>query len=523
MSPTSNEMKAISFSEEEIQALFGCEAAEDEDPERLQEYYFKRHIYAQVTADVPLRVLVAHKGIGKSALFNIAIAEDEDSGRIPVLVRPDDVADIDLDADEFLGLIKKWKDGLLKKILSKLVDAYLPESISIGDEKISAKNFFKIVEKIFGNFLQKQLGGLDEAKSTAINLLLKNKSVVVYIDDLDRGWSGRPKDIQRISALLNALRDISNECRGIKFRVALRSDVYFLVRTADESTDKIEGSVVWYTWSNHEVLAMLVKRIETFFERTVDDERLLMMPQIQLERYLDPIFAPRFQGAGKWENAPIRRVLMTLIRKRPRDLVKLCTLAARETRKRNGTRIETADLKAIFEIYSHGRLQDTVNEYRSELPDIERLLLGMRPTKHTATTEEAYVYSMDSLLKKINDILEQGQIKSHTGAPQSAQDLARFLYKVNFLTARKRLASGDIQRKYFEENRYLAGGFRDFGYQWEVHPAYRWALEPESIQTVFQFLELSTEAATPDDDSTREESSSSQRRSPENIILRKKG
>lgn len=128
--PPLSPVKSVSFSEEEIQALFGSEAAEDEDPERLQTYYFKRHIYAQATADVPLRVLVAHKGIGKSALFNIAISEDKTSGRIPVLVRPDDISDIDLDSDEFLGLIKKWKDGLLKKILSKLVDTYLPESVS---------------------------------------------------------------------------------------------------------------------------------------------------------------------------------------------------------------------------------------------------------------------------------------------------------------------------------------------------------------------------------------------------------
>ena len=35
----------LTFSELEIQKLFGHEAAEDEDPKRLREYYFKGNIY----------------------------------------------------------------------------------------------------------------------------------------------------------------------------------------------------------------------------------------------------------------------------------------------------------------------------------------------------------------------------------------------------------------------------------------------------------------------------------------------
>lgn len=101
--------------------------------------------------------------------------------------------------------------------------------------------------------------------------------LTIYIDDLDRGWQGRREDITRISALLNAVRDLSNENRNVFFKIALRSDVYYLVRTSDESTDKIEGSVVWHKWSNHEIFVLLVKRIETYFGRSVDESRLLEM------------------------------------------------------------------------------------------------------------------------------------------------------------------------------------------------------------------------------------------------------
>ena len=54
----------MDFEEYELQRLFGHEAAEDEDPERLREYYFKGKTYSQVVNDLPLRIVVGHKGVG---------------------------------------------------------------------------------------------------------------------------------------------------------------------------------------------------------------------------------------------------------------------------------------------------------------------------------------------------------------------------------------------------------------------------------------------------------------------------
>ncbi len=67
--------KHLTFDPVEIQRLFGHEAADDETPERLKEYYVKNITYKEVTAPLPIRILVGHKGIGKSALFTIAILE----------------------------------------------------------------------------------------------------------------------------------------------------------------------------------------------------------------------------------------------------------------------------------------------------------------------------------------------------------------------------------------------------------------------------------------------------------------
>lgn len=82
----------MKFEEQVIQGLFGHEAAEDEDLKRLKEYYFKGDSYKQVRAERSVRILVGHKGIGKSALFQVAIAEDKDFNQLAVLVQPNDIS-----------------------------------------------------------------------------------------------------------------------------------------------------------------------------------------------------------------------------------------------------------------------------------------------------------------------------------------------------------------------------------------------------------------------------------------------
>ena len=475
------------FNDATIYGLFGSEAAEDENPARLKQYFFKSDVYKSIRAPLPLKIVVGHKGIGKSAMISVAIQEDQEEGMLPVLIKPNDIADLQLESDNFIKLINHWKNGLTEIIARKALQ-------NLGQE--DEGNLEKL-KKYGGRTVQFLIDSVkplrDRVDLTAtqkilIDKLVESSSINVYLDDLDRGWEGKKSDITRISALLNAVRDISNENRSIRFKVALRSDVYFLVRTSDESTDKIEGAVTWHSWTNHEILALLVKRVETFLDRESSEIVLASLQQAQLAKRLDKIMTPTFHGKGKWSNIPVHRMLMSLIRKRPRDLVKLCTLAAKQTQIRKGDVIDSSDFQKIFEEYSQGRVQDTINEYRSELPDIERLVMGMKPVRKAKESKFLYIYSTDQLIKKLKNITEQGQFKFRNNTVATEKQLAQFLYKINFLTARKELSNGFVQRRYFEENRYLSSEFADFGYDWEVHPAYRWALQPSDLMSVFEEL-----------------------------------
>ncbi len=484
--------KNLVFNDETIQSLFGFEDAESEPIERLREYFFKKDTFNRVVSELPVRILVGHKGTGKSALFKVAIAEEKEKGNLPILIKPDDIAELGKSDENFLLRIRQWKYGL-----TKIIGAKVFNELGLRDDGVINKltQFgVKIISFISETAIAfKENIDLDPIQQRTLENFLRSRKIIVYLDDLDRGWEGRKDDINRISALLNAIRDMANDNPGLLFKVSLRSDVYYLVRTSDESTDKIEGSVVWYKWTNYEILVLLIKRILTYFGEAADEDILMKTPQKHLVYNLEKVFEPKFYGKGKWEEVAIHRILMSLTRKRPRDLVKLCSLAAQQAFASSSNLIRSAHFQAIFEEYSQGRIQDTINEYKTELPQIEKLIFGMKPSRKERYASDGYIYTTSELQNKINKIKEQNNFTFTNGRPANAKDLSQFLYKINFLTARKILEDGTIDRKYFEENRYISSVFVDFGYDWEVHPAFRWALQPDNIDDIFYSVTLNSD------------------------------
>lgn len=473
--------KKLTFSDEEIAELFGHEAAEDEKLERLMEYYFKSTVYEQISADLPLRIVVGHKGIGKSAVFQVMRREFDKAGILTIILTPDDILDLNEQETDILKLIRVWKEKLAAIITYKVLDKF-------GNNVTPVNNLTGSIINTITNYLENKGFKIKSEMKSALKHFTKNQKIVIFIDDLDRGWEGKKSDINKISAMLNAIRDISRDNPTINFKISLRTDVYYLYRTNDESTDKVEGSVVWMTWDNFSILALLSKRIVTFFSGKVSENELLNATQHDLaSNILKYVFSEKFNGRGGWKEIPTYRLLMSLIRKRPRDLIKLCWLAAREANKKGNIKIGTEEFNRIFETYSHGRLQDTINEFKSELKDIDKLLLNMKPTRNEKTAGEAYRFTTGKLLDKVNNIMNNHSFHFANGREATARDLCAFMYKINFLTARKD-SKDRIERKYFEENNFLANNFADFGFDWEIHPAYRWALQPDNILSIMDTL-----------------------------------
>ena len=471
--------------------MFADLAEKNKKKERFSSYFIKTDVYEKIHNYLPIRILVAHKGIGKSAVFRMSYLENLNNNVLSIWVKPDDILGMaNAEAiNDSLELIRQWKSGLEELLVEKVISSFNISSDSDIINKIS-RNGLKLTERI-GMIVKKvqDVVNVDEIKKSVADQYLKNHKIVVYIDDLDRAWNGSKENIYRISALLNAVRDMCNETNELCFRISLRSDVYYLVRTAEESTDKIDGNVLWLKWTEHELLALLVKRVQSYFGNDISEKVLLGMTQGEMAKYLDDIMSDTFEGAGKWNNRPIRYIFLSLIRRRPRDLINLCTLAARNANANSRNLIVTEDWEEVFEQYSSSRLQDTINEHKYELPDIERLLLGMKPSHGMKKTDKPFVYDKERLVRKIEGIMQKGKFYFANNKECTAEELIAFMYKINFLNARKDLPGGFIDRKYFEDNKYITSNSVDFGYDWEVHPAFRWALFPET-RDIFLYTDI---------------------------------
>lgn len=483
----------ITFTEDQITGLFGELAAEDEEKVRFKNSFFKSTTYEKIHNDRPLRILVAHKGVGKSALFRMSYEENLEHNVLSLWIRPNDIADLcQVDEDKNpLSLIEKWKSGLNSRIVELVMQQFHIET-DYPLANAAIEKGMKLIDKITA--IVKGIDGkvdIDKSKKLIAKKYISNHKIVIYIDDLDRAWKGTNNNIKRIAALLNAVRDLTNESPSLQFRISLRSDVYFLVRTADESTDKIEGNVIWLTWTEHELLVFLAKRVQSYLGNPISETTLLKKPQFEIVKYLYPIMDSHFMGEGKWNNRPIHYILLSLTRRRPRDLINLCTQAAREASNNRNKTIKTTDWECVFSRYSQNRLQDTINEHRYELPEIRRLLLGMKPSHEQKKLSGSHKYPEEQIIKKISGIMQSGKFVFSDGRIASAKELLTFMYKINFLVARKDLRDGYIDRKYFEDNNYLSTECVEFGYEWEVHPAFRWALYPEA-RNIFSTIDLPT-------------------------------
>lgn len=477
------------FSDETIYDIFGNEDAENERPDRLKEYFFRNKAYESLKSDLPIRVLVGHKGVGKSALLKICHLEDLDDGFLSLWVRPDDVfGSVSSAADSFLKLIENWKIGLCTLIARKALEHVTDFGSTPHIEEVRGGSRHLLA------VLGREMAQVEKSASDQVRFAIKKfrekQRIRIYLDDLDRGWQARREDIANISALLNAVRDMAGEESKIQFRIGLRTDVYHLVRTSDESTDKIESNLIWLTWTNHEILTAMAKRVATYFGESVDENSLVQMPQREIAYKLNRVIAPKFEGRGKWENEDTYRILMTLVRKRPRDLIKIFYNSAKEAKKDGAQIIGSAHLQRIFERYSNERLRDVINEFKTELPRLEDLLLGMRQTARERDHGIGPVFEDGQLFAKLRSIANGVTLIFANGENPSPQNIARFLYKCDFVTARFE-RDGYIVRKHFEENQILVNANAQFGFKWEIHPAYRWALEPQRLDSIIDRIQLS--------------------------------
>lgn len=464
----------LNFNNISLTSLFGSLAAEDDDPKNLANYFFKTDLYNKLMTDDKVKIVQGYKGTGKSAMLKMAFEELLTKDQFCLWIKPDDFPNVRIDKnDNKLDLIAVWKNDLRELIVRKAYNEFLNEdkpTKSVFNTINSLTEMFSLSEERFGTFHH------EKAIEKISENFLKNKKIYIFIDDLDRGWTGDEESINRISSLISAVRDLSNDDKGLKFRLSLRADMYFLLREADSNLDKISSNLLDIKWTQHELLIVLVRRVQTYFKNQIDEDVIKTKTQDELDEYLKDVMELDFKGKGKWHNQPIHKILLSLVRERPRDLINLCISGAEEAGKNNHHLIMTKDWEKVLRPYSVNRFKDTISEHHDELHNdgVSVLLNAMKTTKKEAE-KNINIYNYDDLYHKVNNILQQKNLYlPNTKKLITTEEAMEFLYRIGFVVARKVDTSGYIKRRnYFDDPDLIK---QKKGYKFEIHPAFRWAL-----------------------------------------------
>ncbi|MDF2537718.1 MAG: hypothetical protein K0S76_739 [Herbinix sp.] len=489
------------FKKENRLKLFGHEDAVKEKEERLSSYYYKTTQYEDVISDIGMQIIIGEKGTGKSALLKMAFMETKDSDVTTIWIRLDELSELYneiLNAENLYQLKTLWKRSISKLVVMKLASSI---ELACGEDYEKAlqwayssgyasRDFIartaKMLKPMYEKYITPEIDDLDKGERGVMLRMIEHKQVRLFFDDFDLDWKGNAQDILKIKSLLLSLSDMTSDMDGLSVRIALRTDVYDMIRN-EEFSDKLESSIIRCKWNNREIIKALAKRICSYYNIFFDEEatRDDLTMQYNLVKYLNYVFEARFDKSTRvWGDAPTHRVIFSLIRRKPRDMVKLCLSVAEDAYSQKLNKINAACFLNILESYSQERLKDLVNEYRNQLPKLQDLLVRMAPTKLEiqSKSSERYVYSTTELHTKIKNIQQNMSLKIYQPISESLQmadfhQISHFLYKIGFITGRKRNLSGKISRVYFDESPYLLNiNTGDGGYAWEIHPAYRGAL-----------------------------------------------
>lgn len=472
------------FTHENVAEIFGSDAADTEDPARLYTFFVSNDSYYEVRTQNPLTLVVGQKGIGKTALMLVSSLDDRRDKFPNIFIRGSQI--FSSSSGELAGSasITRFKAAIEEALVAEVVHQVSSQAAEALSAPPIVGGLIGTLAKLGTQIATGQSEAIRKAATTLAPWITKGvREINVYVDDTDVEWDGSKASADRINRLLQACFQIAADSKGdIRFKISLRSDLYNYLAVNSDIIDKVQSGVVRCRWTNDDIFRVLAKRIAVYEGRSDLDFIDTLGQEALFKELFLPYFDDKFRSVGAWENAPMRQVLLSFVRQRPRDLIGLCRLAAQDALK-HGTIIDTGSLERVIPQYCNNRLNDTIVEFRNELPQVEKLLYEMRPEtvkvkKGQLPPKKRNYYTHAELISKINRIKQNVNLTfSYKSIPASAPEIVEFLFRINFIVASKTGSDGHVERMYYDFSDTRLRETRLGRWDWEVHMAYRWAIQ----------------------------------------------
>lgn len=468
--------------------LFGNEAGEDEDKDRLASYYLEKpenDIF--FNAHRPLAFVRARKGMGKSALLNYAQhkLEKDYPQSIYISVKASDLISIKQHPDAGVSALKftnYWQECLCTRIA---IEIGRHIKVAITDDSMmlvemselqgyKGRNIVSALSERFTQALPK-LTAEKKCAENAQELLARytnkeNISLWFFVDDIDSTFVDTPENRILVSSFFTACRNIVNAVKGLFIRASVRTDVWAIIKD-DEALDKCEQYMVDLNWSTEDTGKILSKKILTYFESTYPDDDDIRLLQNHYPLSQPQVFELIFRKKIRWSDrqlAPYRPIHI-LSAGRPRWAAQLCKMAAKDAYKKNVDKIGVGNLNSIMFDYGKYRLSDLYKEHNHQCNELTHIIESFRNSSKAYTSDELLDFIQTKIISGADKpiVIENVPIK----APL---DIAHFLYRIGFITLDDNsLNKGHSFIRFEDVPDLLIPSNYNPSDKWVVHPSYR--------------------------------------------------
>ncbi|MDB5935023.1 MAG: hypothetical protein JWQ01_2367 [Massilia sp.] len=442
-----------------------------------------------------LRILIGNKGIGKSAVVEW-IHKVATNKKLPcLLIRPDNIATKELPTTQDIGSLKRYYyDVLLKTIgaqigsqlkgfltgsAAKLHNEARQKGLSEDDFIQKSLNLISAislpVSKINGTQLAKELAGENSSNSliAAINSQLLSTGSVLYllIDDTDQlAAPDQAAHLNRIWALLLAVRRLAGECQSVRAIVTLRSSVWSRMTTESlgqrDQTDHLRGLVIPLKADDTMMKSIIRRRLESAAK---DAGRLRVDPYTVFFNG-DTMKLPTSEETRTWD-----QFILKSARERPRDAIQLIKNMVDSAIINRTANIGSAEAGDAMKVYSSERVDDIANEFSLDCKNIKEII----DTFYNISFETDFETLREHLktIPSTSSTTIRGELL-HPGDDEDGIKILNLLHESGFINPKVKDSSKSrgFRHILFQENPSFAkmANWNEMqSSQWEIHPAFR--------------------------------------------------
>ncbi len=442
-----------------------------------------------------MRVLVGNKGIGKSAIVEWIDKVAKGRNLPCLLIRPDNISSKDTPTSQDIGSLKRFYYEVLLRTVGSQIGSQLKGMLKgnaatlhnearqqgLVEDDFIQKSLELIsaislpAAKINGVQLAKELAGVNSPNALirAIGSQLLSSGSVFYllIDDTDQlAAPDQPAHLNRIWALLLAVRRLTSECNAVRAIVTLRSSVWTRLTSESQGqrdqTDHMRGLVIPLLADDSLMQNIIRKRLEMAAK---DAGRARVDPYTVFFNGTT-MTLPSSDEKRTWDS-----FISKSARERPRDAIQLVKNMVDAAKQGNVPLIGSKEAGAAMKIYSSERVDDVVNEFSLDCKNIREIINTFADLDFESDFEALRRHLLT--VPSIASIQVRG-VQLRSDVDDDAITILRLLHEAGFLNPRvadNTKPRGFRHILFHDDSNFvkLANWNSMQGARWEIHPAFR--------------------------------------------------